>query len=36
MLGYDNTPLCRVYMEGVVVGDDHTCLLSVVDISSFR
>jgi PAS domain-containing protein len=35
MLGYDNTPLCHVYMEGVV-GDDQTCLLSVVDISSFK
>lgn len=30
----DNTP-CRVYMEGVVTGDDQKCLLSVVDISKF-
>jgi PAS domain-containing protein len=35
-LGYDNTPLCHVYMEGVVIGDDRTCLLSVVDISDFK
>lgn len=36
MLGYDNTPLCRVYMEGIVTGDDQQCLLSVMDISGFR
>ena len=36
MLGYDNKPLCLVYLEGVVTGDDRKCLLSVVDISSFR
>ena len=36
MLGYENTPLCEVYMEGVVIGDDRTCLLSVVDISDFK
>jgi PAS domain-containing protein len=35
-LGYDGIPLCTVYMEGVVTGDDRTCLLSVVDISGFR
>ena len=35
MLGYDNKPLCHVYMEGVVTGDDRKCLLSVVDISGF-
>jgi PAS domain-containing protein len=34
-LGYDGRPLCSVYMEGVVTGDDNTCLLSVVDISGF-
>ena len=33
MLGYNDKPLCRVYMEGVVTGDDGKCLLSVVDIS---
>jgi PAS domain-containing protein len=35
-LGYDNNPLCFVYMEGIVTGDDRKCLLSVVDISSFK
>lgn len=32
-LGYDNKPLCRVYMEGIVTGDEQKCLLSVVEIS---
>jgi PAS domain-containing protein len=36
MLGYDNSPLCLVYMEGIVTGDDRKCLLSVVDISLFK
>jgi transcriptional regulator with PAS, ATPase and Fis domain len=36
MLGYDNTPLCLVYMEGIVTGEDRKCLLSVVDISGFK
>jgi PAS domain-containing protein len=36
MLGYDNKPLCVVYMEGIVTGDDRKCLLSVVDISGFK
>lgn len=36
MLGYDETPLCRVYMEGIVTGDDHKCILSVLDISGFK
>jgi len=36
MLGYENTPLCFVYMEGIVTGDDRNCLLSVVDISNFK
>ena len=36
MLGYDKNPLCSVYMEGIVMGDDHKCLLSVVDISNFK
>lgn len=36
MLGYDDTPLIRVYMEGVLTGDDQKCLLSIVDISSFQ
>jgi PAS domain-containing protein len=35
-LGFNGNPLCTVYMEGVVTGDDRNCLLSVVDISGFR
>jgi PAS domain-containing protein len=35
-LGYDGNPLTTVYMEGVVTGDESTCLLSVVDITGFR
>jgi hypothetical protein len=35
-LGYNGNPLCSVYMEGVVTGDNKQCLLSVVDISGFR
>ena len=36
MLGYDNSPLTQVYVEGIVIEDDHKCLLSVVDISDFK
>jgi hypothetical protein len=36
MLGYNDKPLCLVYMEGIVLGDDRKCLLSVVDISGFK
>lgn len=36
MLAYDDNPLCQVYMEGIVTGDEKKCLLSVVDISGFR
>jgi transcriptional regulator with PAS, ATPase and Fis domain len=36
MLGYDKKTLCFVYMEGIVIDDDGKCLLSVVNISSFR
>jgi PAS domain-containing protein len=32
-LGYDKKTLCRVYMEGIVTGDDRLCLLSVVDLA---
>lgn len=35
LLGYNNKPLSRVYMEGVVTEDEQKCLLSVVDISKF-
>jgi PAS domain-containing protein len=33
-LGYNNKTLCKVYIEGVVTGDDKNCLLSIVDISN--
>jgi len=36
MLGYENKPLCQVYMEGIVTDDDQKCLLSVIDISAFK
>jgi PAS domain-containing protein len=32
-LGYDKQLLCPVYMEGIVIEDEHNCLLSVLDIS---
>jgi hypothetical protein len=32
-LGYDRNPVCKVYIEGVVTGDDRRCLLSVVDLT---
>jgi hypothetical protein len=35
VLSYDNKTLCHVYMEGIVIGDGQ-CLLSVVDVSSFK
>jgi PAS domain S-box-containing protein len=35
-IGYNGMPHCLVYMEGIVTGDDRRCLLSVVDISSFK
>jgi len=35
-LGYGNNLLSRVYMEGVVTGDDSNCLLSVIDVSSLQ
>ena len=36
MLGYENNPLCRVYMEGIVTGDDQKCLISVIDTSRLK
>jgi PAS domain-containing protein len=36
MLGYDNSPLCYVYIEGIVIAEEKKCLLSVVDISAFK
>jgi len=34
-LGYNNTPVTHVYIEGIATGDDRKCLLSAVDISGF-
>jgi len=34
ILGYNGNPASRVYMEGIVTGDEKQCLLSVVDISA--
>lgn len=36
MLGYEENPLCRVYMEGIVTGDDQKCLISVIDTSRLK
>ena len=36
LLGYNDKPLCSVYIEGVVTEEDQKCLLSVVDISKFN
>jgi PAS domain-containing protein len=36
LLGYNGTPLCYVYLEGIVIGEEHRCLLSAVDISGFK
>jgi PAS domain-containing protein len=35
-IGYNAMHSCLVYMEGIVTGDDRRCLLSVVNISSFK
>jgi len=35
-LGYNGRNLCHIYVEGVVIGDDKQCLLSVIDISGFK
>lgn len=34
-LGYEGTPLCPVYMEGIVTGEENNCLVSILDISGF-
>jgi len=34
MLVYDNFPLYPVYMEGIVIGDDQQCLLTMVDVAN--
>lgn len=36
LLGYNNKPLCSVYIEGVLTEEDKKCLLSVVDIAKFN
>lgn len=36
MLGYDNNPLCFVYMEGIVINENQECLLSVINVSDFK
>ncbi|WP_157363850.1 hypothetical protein [Alkaliflexus imshenetskii] len=35
-LGYNQTILGFVYMEGIVTGDDGQCLLSLIDISGIK
>ena len=35
-LGYGNNLLSRVYVEGVVTGDDTNCLLSIIDVSNLQ
>lgn len=35
-LGYNGKTLCHVYAEGVVIGDDRKCLLSVIVIPEFK
>lgn len=35
-LGHNGRTLCHIYVEGVVIGDDRQCLLSVIDISGFK
>ena len=36
ILAFENNPLCRVYIEGIVTGNERECLLSAVDISYFK
>jgi len=36
MLGYDDNTSFPVYIEGIVSDNDQKCLLSVLDISSFK
>jgi len=36
MLGYDEKPLCPVYMEGLALEDNQKCFLSVLDITAFK
>ena len=36
MFGFHNGSIRKVYIEGIVSGDDQKCLLSVIDISNFK
>jgi len=36
MLESDKGSTCKVYMEGIVSGEDQKCLLSVIDISKLK
>lgn len=36
ILSYDNNPLCIIYVEGIVTGEEKDCLLSAIDITAFR
>jgi PAS domain-containing protein len=36
MLSHGGQPLGKVFMEGVVIGDDRKCLLSVLNLSDLR
>jgi len=35
-LGFNNNPLREVYLEGVAIGEERECLLSVVDLSEIK
>lgn len=35
-LGHNNKTSCFLYIEGIVTGEEHKCLLSAVNISSFK
>lgn len=35
-LGYDETPLGMVYMEGVVTGEDQECLLTIINLEQLK
>lgn len=36
MIVNNKNPLCHVYIEGIVTKEDQKCLMSAVDISSFK
>jgi hypothetical protein len=35
-IGHEGKPYNKVYIEGIIAGDEHECLLSIVDISNFK